>query len=83
MKCLKPSLLCLNLSDTTIWSTFTENKSIGSLSLWNVFFLSIILSNFRVFSLVFYIKEKTKIVYLLKLLFYTELILDIYIFDTL
>ena len=33
------ALLCLNLSDTTIWSMFTDNKSIGSLSLWNVFFI--------------------------------------------
>ena len=45
MKYLKPSLLCLNLSDTTIWSKSTDNKSIGSLDLWNVFLLSTILLN--------------------------------------
>ena len=45
----RPSLLSLNLSDTTIWSTFADNKSIASLDLWNSFLLSIILLSCSVF----------------------------------
>ena len=37
IKYLKPSSLCLNLWDTTIWSMSTDNKSIGSLDLWHFF----------------------------------------------
>ena len=80
-KCLKP-LLCLNSPDTTIWSISTENKSVRSLGLWNSFLLSIILLNCSVFWLIFYVKEKTRI-YFLMLLFYTEPILDTFFFDTL
>ena len=40
MEYLKPSSLCLNLSDTTIWSSFIKSKSIGYLDLWNTFLLS-------------------------------------------
>ena len=58
VKYLKLSPLCLNLSDISIWSTFTNIKSIGCLDLWNSFLLSLILSNFSVFSLIFYIKNK-------------------------
>ena len=43
------SSLWLNLSDITIWSTFSDIKSIGSLDLWNSFLLSVILLNFSVF----------------------------------
>ena len=70
-------LLCLHLSDTTIWYTFTENKSIGLLDVWNSFLLSIILLNFNVFLLIFILRKKQKLVYFLMLLFYTEPFLDI------
>ena len=58
IKYLKLSSLCLNLWDTTILSESTDNKSIGSLELWNLFLLSIILLNFNVFSLIIYIEKK-------------------------
>ena len=80
MKYLKTLFLSLNLLDATIWPTFTGNKSIGSLDLWNYFFLSLILLNFTVFSLIFYITEKNKNYLFLTLFFNTEPILDIYIF---
>ena len=60
IKYLKPSSLCLNLSDTNILSILTKLKSIGCLDLWNSFLLSIILLNFSVFSVIFYTKKKTK-----------------------
>ena len=60
IKCLKGFLLRLNLLNTTIWSIFTENKSIDSLYLWDSFLLSIILLHCGVFSFIFYIKEETK-----------------------
>ena len=58
MKYLKPSSLCLNLSDVTMCSVFTEIKLIGCLDLWNSFLLTQILSNFSVFSAISYIKKK-------------------------
>ena len=54
---LKPSLLCLNLSDTTIWFTFTEPMSTGCLDLWNSFLLTLRLSNFNVFSLILILSQ--------------------------
>ena len=54
---LKPSLLCLNLSDTTIWFTFTESMSTGCLDLWNSFLLTLRLSNFNVFSLILILSQ--------------------------
>ena len=81
------------LSDTTIRSMFTHNKSIGSLRLRIDFLLSIILLNFSIFTLIVYIKKKKylffilrkkqKIIYFLMHLFYIEPILDIFFFDTL
>ena len=79
---LKPSLLCLNLPDTTIWFTFTESMSTGSLDLWNSFLLTLRLSNFNVFSLIL-ILSQNKLIYSLMLLFCTESVADIFFFDTL
>ena len=76
IKYLKPWLLFLNLSDTTLWSTFTDNKSIGSLDSWNSFLLSLILLNFSVFSLVSILRKKQKNICFLVLVFYIEPILD-------
>ena len=59
---MKPSSLCLNLSDITIWSTFIKSKLIGYLDLWNSFLLTTILSNFSVFSLILILnKNKTHV----------------------
>ena len=52
MKYLKPSSLCLNLSDTTILSVIIESMSIACLDLLNSFLLILILLNFNVFSLI-------------------------------
>ena len=52
IKNLKPPSLWLNLSGTTIWSTFTKSKSIGCLDLWNSFSLTLTLSNVCVFSVI-------------------------------
>ena len=48
------------MSDITIWFTFIKSKSIGCLDLWNSFLLTLILSNFSVFSLILILsKNKT------------------------
>ena len=54
---LKPSLLCLNLSDTTIWFRFTVSISTGCLDLWNSFLLRLRLSNFNAFSLILILSQ--------------------------
>ena len=56
---LKVFVICLNLLDTTIWSMITGINSIGSLDLWNSFWLSLILLNFSVFHS-FFIWRKTQ-----------------------
>ena len=75
---LKAFIIMSKFVKYNYWSTFTEKESIDSLDLWKKILLSLILLNFSVFSLTFYIKEKTKIIYFLTLLFYTEPILDIF-----
>ena len=59
IKCLKSSSLCLNLSDTTILSTFIKSELIGYLDLWNSFLLTLILSSFSAFSPILILRKTT------------------------
>ena len=65
IKYLKPSLLCLNLSDTTIWSTFTDNNLIGSLD-FLFFLIKCNIVKFQCFFTHFYIKEKKIFIFYIK-----------------
>ena len=81
IKYLEP--LLLNLSDTAIWSMFTNTKSIGSLDMWNCFLLTLILLNFSVFfSHVLYYAKNKKVIYFLALPCYIGQILGTFFFGT-
>ena len=78
IKYLEPLSLSLNLPDTTIWSKSTENKSIGSLDLWNYFVLSLIMLNFSIFFIHLFVTENKNFICFLIFPFYIETILDIF-----
>ena len=57
IKYLKLQSLYLNLSGTTIWPVVSQCKPISCLDLWNYFLLTLILSNFSVFSLILILRK--------------------------
>ena len=78
IKYLKPSSVCLNLSDITVLFISTKFKSIGCLDLWNSLLSILISSNFKdIFML-----SKIKLIWTIILHFCIGLIADIFLFDT-